>query len=246
MISERKHAKLKEFKELAVKKRLYKAPNRLEFRARQVFSGVDLQGKSLLEIGSGDGIYSIWAKLHGAKKVVALEPEVDGCDYDVKEMFNSLMKDLKIKNVTCVPETIQGFVSQDDEKFDIVLSNSSVNHLDEDACKKLERDAKAQEKYIIIFKKIRSMMKKGGMLLVLDNSNSNFFPSLHKSSPFSPNIDWQVHQAPEMWIALLLKAGFFNPKINWPSRYKFFPHIYCSRLVSYFFDSFFRIAITAK
>ena len=51
----------------------------LNHRCRQIFDHVcGLDGKTMLEIGSGEGLFSLWALANGTERAVLLEPEADG------------------------------------------------------------------------------------------------------------------------------------------------------------------------
>ena len=235
-----KHSSIKKFKKLIVNYGLYKAEKKFMFRANQVFGEIDLRNKSLLEIGCGDGVYSIWAKLSGAKHVIGLEPELDGNISGSSMIFKRLINELDLDDIECIPQTIEEF-NHNGMKFDIVLSNMSINHLDEDACMRLDTDLDAQEKYLAIFNKIKSIMNHNGKLIILDNSDKNFFKLFNRSSPFCRGVDWRKHQSPKVWVKLLKQADFSDPKISWPSRYFYLKNLYCPKLISFFLDSFFRI-----
>ena len=43
-----------------------------------LFAGVDLRGKRFLDVGAGQGLYSLYAAAQGACAVVALEPQAAG------------------------------------------------------------------------------------------------------------------------------------------------------------------------
>ncbi|MDP1853775.1 MAG: class I SAM-dependent methyltransferase [Candidatus Omnitrophota bacterium] len=234
---------INKFTALAVDNMLYKSKNKLLFRAKQVFGDIDLKDKSMLELGCGDGVYSIWAKINGAKRVIGLEPEVDGSTSGSAKIFTELINNLNLDNIDCLPQTIENF-NPNGIKFDIVLSNMSINHFDENACIKLNSNLDAQRKYLGIFNKVKSTMKPRGKFIILDNSNKNFFGIFKKRSPFCPNINWRKHQPPKVWIKLLKQAGFGEAKISWPSRYCCLLSLYCHNIISYFIDSFFRIEVT--
>jgi len=234
---------VKKFEDSLIKDGLYKSKDRLTFRTKQVFDNIDLKNKSLLEIGCGDGVYSIWARLHGAMPVVGLEPEVDGSTSGSGGTFKEIVNTLNLDNIECLPQTIEGF-NPNGVKFDIVLSNSSINHLNEDACVRLHSDLNAQKIYLEIFRKIKSIMNPKGRFIILDNSNRNFFGLFGRRSPFAPAINWKKHQPPEVWIQLLKKAGFAKPKVAWCARYKYLPEVLSRKAVSYFFNSFFRLEVS--
>ena len=50
----------------------------LNHRCKQIFQHVcGLDGKTMLEIGAGEGLFSLWAVANGVEKVILLEPEAD-------------------------------------------------------------------------------------------------------------------------------------------------------------------------
>jgi 2-polyprenyl-3-methyl-5-hydroxy-6-metoxy-1,4-benzoquinol methylase len=49
-------------------------PGNLRFFVEYVFEGVDLTGKTVLDVGAGDGRFSCYAAAAGAREVVSLEP----------------------------------------------------------------------------------------------------------------------------------------------------------------------------
>ena len=64
-----------------VKEGLYSSKSRLKFQMDMLFRGVDLKDKKVLDIGGGYGLFSLYAASRGAKKVICLEPEADGCTW---------------------------------------------------------------------------------------------------------------------------------------------------------------------
>ena len=60
------------------------------FYINSIFAGVNFENKNVLDIGSGTGIYSIYASLSGAKNVVSIEPETEGSHNDMINTFKSL------------------------------------------------------------------------------------------------------------------------------------------------------------
>jgi SAM-dependent methyltransferase len=178
-----------------------------------VFAGTDLEGKRMLDIGGGRGIYSFYAAAAGAREVVCLEPEAAGVSANVKGHFEQIRSEFPGAPVTLDTRTIQEFSSP--APFDAVLMYASVNHVDEDACIRLPKDEKAREAYKKEFARIASLLVPGGKLLISDCSSRNFFALLGMRSPVVPTIEWHKHQRPEVWARLLEESGFRSPKIRW-------------------------------
>lgn len=217
-------------------------------QCRQIFQDIDLEGKNMLEIGCGKGVYSIWASIHGARRVVGLEPLEEG-SFDssaVYSDFEKMVKALRIKNIKMLPLKIQDYKKKKNEKFDLVLSVASINHLDEDSCVNLRKNAAAREIYKGIFRDIAKQMNKGGKLIILDCSNRNFFADVGLTNPMGKSIEWFKHESPEFWAELLSECGFAKARISWPSgRYLRFLNIFNrSKWMSYFMNSFFRLEMT--
>ncbi len=182
-------------------------------RFDHVFAGTDLEGKRLLDIGGGRGLYSFYAVAAGAREAVCLEPEAAGVSAGARKCFERVRSALPGAPVTLDTRKIQEFASP--APFDVVLMYASINHIDEDACVRLPGDAKAREAYRKEFARIASLLVPGGRLLVSDCSNRNFFALLGLKSPVVPTVEWHKHQRPEVWARLLEESGFRSPRIRW-------------------------------
>jgi len=171
-----------------------------------------------LEIGCGNGLLCIWAKIHGANVVVGLEPLAQGA-YNSSQCysdFKTIVTELGLENVDVVPSRLEDYRPAK-RSFDVVLSVASINHLDEASCIELRRSETARESYVALFNHLRDLMSPGGTLIVVDASSSSFFGDLHLKNPFNPHIEWLKHQRPEIWAQLLSRCRFSNPRISWLS-----------------------------
>jgi SAM-dependent methyltransferase len=188
------------------------------FYVNYLFNGIDFRGKTMLDIGGGDGMLSFYAACAGAEKVICLEPEVDGSAAGMNAAFRRTASLLRLDQakVQLLPRRLQDYEAGDDS-FDIVLLHASINHLDEEACIQLGRDRKAQRSYEQSFEKLAALSRPGARLLVVDCARRNLFADLHITNPFVPMIEWHKHQPPKLWADLLAKAGFVNPIIRWSS-----------------------------
>ncbi|WP_143962893.1 class I SAM-dependent methyltransferase [Litoribacter populi] len=205
----------KEFYDLMIAEKLFSTKSRLQFHLDFVFEDVDFDGKSVLDIGGGKGLFSFYAAYKGASKVVCLEPESDGSSSNVVEKFNELKKQLGFKNVELRQVLLQEL--DDKESFDIILMHNSINHLDEPSCVDLLENEISQKEYLKIFEQIYALTNPGGKVIACDCSSHNFFHLLGVKNPFVPKIEWHKHQSPNIWSQLLGFAGFKNPVIRWSS-----------------------------
>jgi SAM-dependent methyltransferase len=179
----------------------------------RLFEGVPLEGRSLLDVGGGSGLVSFYAALRGAE-VVCLEPAAAGSNPAMDDAFdlleNSLGNDAPIR---LERQALQELRSE--RRFDIILLHNSVNHLDEDACRRLRRDPAAWEVYVQLFRLLRDMTQTGGELIIADCARLNLFGMLHVRNPFAPAIVWPLHQQPETWAELAQQAGYASPRVRW-------------------------------
>lgn len=199
-----------------IREGLYPSKGNLKFHMDMVFGGIDLKNKRVLDIGGGFGLYSFYAACSGARKVVCLEPEAEGSSLGVTDRFHKLNGLLRRGNVALKPVTLQAFKFEG-KLYDIILLHNSINHLDETACINLQKSSNSKGVYREIFSKIYSLSNKGAKLIICDCSRYNFFASLKIRNPFAPSIGWHKHQEPEIWVKLLVEAGFVDPKIKWTS-----------------------------
>jgi len=209
----------------------------------QLFPQYDFTGKTMLEIGAGSGTYSLWASVMGAKEVIALEPSKSGSDEtSCVHTFRSLVKRLELTNITILEQTLQEYASTPD-RFDMILSHYSINHLQEEYCVMLREDPPARGYYIDLFKKLSALVKPGGSVIIVDCTNRSFYSDIGFVNPFSPTIEWFKHYPPSVWIELMRDAGFHSPRVTWiyDNRLMHAGAMLKNRLAAYFYTSMFRI-----
>ena len=213
--------RIEQFLDTIIEENLFKAKffsskEKLRFNLENLFMGIDLIGKRVLDIGSGLGLHSFYAGCKGAGSVICLEPAIAGSSEFAIEKFQMLQDRLGLKQVTLQTITFQEF-KPEGELFDLVLSHYSINHLDESACITLRENKESQKKYKEIAIKLNSIMKSGAIIIVCDCSSQNFYSHLGIKNPFAPTITWHLHHPPQVWVNILASAGFADPKINWTS-----------------------------
>ena len=230
--------------EYAKTKGLYPKPARLKFYLEQyLFKGIDFSNKVVLDIGGGSGLFSFFCALNGARKVVILEPEFDGSSVGMRNKFLNLKNNFpEVDNIEMIDEVLQDYFTQ--TRFDFVIMHNSINHLNEEACITLKKNTESLNLYKELFDKLYFLMKEDGVLLISDCSNINFYSSIGLKNPIAPNIEWHKHQAPKVWINLLISVGFNWESTQWASPNflrRFGRVIFGNPIMSYFTTSDFLI-----
>jgi len=179
-----------------------------------LFRNVDIQGSTVLDVGSGSGLFSYFAAWMGAAAVVSLEPEAAGSTSNVIRDYPRVISSLGLNNIELLAIPIQEYDPHGDQ-FDIVLLHDSINHLEESACIQLRRSRGARIKYERIFDRLQVMTRSGGTLIIVDCSPYNLFSSVRLKNPFSPTIEWHKHQPPGVWVKMLRSHGFIRPSVHW-------------------------------
>lgn len=133
---------------------------------RSRLHGVPLVGARVLDIGRGSGKYSFYMAAAGAREVVYLEPELARSSEGMITSFEETKRQLNLPNVHLVISTFQEY--ETDQPFDILFSNASINHLDEEACIHLKYSQQAQAVYRALFNKMHNMLRPGGYLIIYD------------------------------------------------------------------------------
>ena len=196
-----------------------------------------------LDIGCGTGSHTLWAAAHGAKLATGMEPALAGSRHQqVLAVLRQAASDLGFDNVDTTDTTLQE--ASLPNLYDIVLVRHAINHLAEDACCVLHESEAAREEYRRIFRKLRSLMSPGGVVVFTDVARRNLLGDLGLRHPLIPAIQWYKHQSPYLWAALLKDAGFVDVRVSWLS-----PGVYLqagwplrNRVMAYLTRSEFRIA----
>ncbi len=195
---------------------IYPNAGNLRYYVRYLFSGVSLQGRRVLDIGAGVGLFGFYAASAGAARVVCLEPEAAGSTRGVRAVFDEVARALDLTNATMQSHTLQDFDAAG-EQFDVVFLHNAINHLAEDSCVRLHRDEEARQIYREIFSKLSALTADGGTIIAADCARRNFFGDLGLRNPVASSIEWHKHQSPRLWAAMLADAGFSRPVIRWTS-----------------------------
>ena len=190
---------------------------RLKFYLHYLFQDMSFDGRSMLDIGGGFGLFSLYGACMGAKPVICLEPELAGSSQGAQHKLRQLCDSLPAQiNITAKPVTFEQF-EPGNQTFDIILLHNTINHLDEEACINLRHSDAARKRYYTIFQKLSELAAPGGKLIIADCSRHNFWHQINLRSPLAPTIEWHKHQSPDYWSRLLRGFGFVNPQIRWLS-----------------------------
>ncbi len=237
----------KEFRRLVAVAGNPQTPERTAYFCERFFRGVSPAGKTLLEIGAGNGIVSAYALLRGARRVVALEPEAAGSTVGSSSLVRQLTDELGRNRFTFLPSTLQQY-NPVGAQFDLILLHDSINHLDESACEIAHRSNGARRTYLRLFKTIAALLTPGGQVLICDCTRHNLFGLFRLRNPILPFIDWRKHQSPRFWAGLLREVGLRTQRVDW---YTFYSLRHLGQLAenpvtAFFLNSKFRLIAQQK
>jgi len=192
---------------------LYPLPDSWNHAIARQFAELDLVGARVLDIGGGSGAVSFWCAIQGAH-VTCLEPLALGSNEDMDATFQRFSSDVKTDfGVDLIRQTFQEYANTGE--FDVVVMSNSINHLDELSCETLRESAESRTRYLSLLVKASDLMVPGGALVVSDCARKNLFGHLGIRNPFSPDIEWHIHQQPHVWMSLLQEAGFSETRAHW-------------------------------
>lgn len=191
-------------------------------RIEHFLGGVDLEGKSVLEIGSGRGLLALYSALCGARRVVSLEPELEGASLDVFATQQGRIRELQLP-VELLREDFNRW-DPAGERFDVLISVSNINHLHESPHHALaHRDTYVN--YLRIARRMHGMMAPGGVAIIEDSGRYGFFlqgRSLGIRRPWKlkrRSTNWRIHQTAATWRRIFLDSGFSRVDIDYPLPY---------------------------
>jgi len=222
----------------------YATGARYRMRGSFLFDGIPLAGAHVLDVGCGRGAWSMWAALHGAQRVVGIEPGADGSS---QGSLDALRRSIGILGIEKQVEARSEFLHKlrrPDVPYDVVVMHNVINHVDEEAVIVLHQDREAWRKYVTLLQDLRSRMRVGCWLIVADCARDNLWPRLGLTSPFVPTIEWHKHQNPDTWIEVFSQAGFRKVDLRW-SPLQPFPRLTANWLVQYLTCSHFVLRFQA-
>jgi SAM-dependent methyltransferase len=194
----------------------YGSGDRMEKYLKRLFSFETLSpASSVLDIGGGDGAIAHYLAHYGLS-VDVIDPYADG------EVGGAPIFFERLQNELCLPGKVsltKAFVQEFEpsHRYDLVISHNSINHLDETSVRDLQKNTKSAERYRRLFTSISELLKPGGVFLISDCARRNLFGDLHLTNPFARSIEFELHQNPRIWRALLNSTGFVCEGWMWNS-----------------------------
>jgi len=195
-----------------------------KYGLRRIFSGITFEGKRVLDVGSGRGLMSIYATLNGAHSVVSMEPELAGSQNTVVQIQRDRIANLGLNNIDIVCDDFNTWAPPD-ERFDILLSFASINHIYESP-KHALRHSETYQKYLRIVCKMYDLLNDKGTAIITDACRYAFFSWMKAVGIRRPwrwrksSINWRLHQNPRVWRQLFLEGGFNRVEIEYPVPYR--------------------------
>lgn len=192
----------------------FKDPRRYESSSRFLLGETPLDGKRVLDVGAGAGALSAWAAVHGASRVVALEPELDGSTRGSATEFEAVIADFGLGDrIELRRETLAELTAP--RPFDLAILSGVINHLNEAAVVRLHEDPGAFAEYVAVLKQLRSFLRPGALVIVTDVGRKSIWNTIGRQGPWTRDIEWHKHQQPRTWIAVFRAAGFEVHDLRW-------------------------------
>ena len=186
----------------------------------QMFEGVPLEGRQVLEIGSGTGLLSIYLALHGAH-VTSLEPELVGSTSGVIAKQRKRCQELGLDRVEVVAADFNTWDT--DAQFDVIVCRSAINHLYASDRHAL-RHPPTFEAYLAVAAHVRRLLRPNGTFIATDACRYNFwlFVSRWIKQPWNSKrtgVNWRHHQNAPTWRRIFERAGF-TTRVTYPVPYR--------------------------
>jgi cyclopropane fatty-acyl-phospholipid synthase-like methyltransferase len=178
--------------------------------AEEQFRGIDLCGKSILEIGCGKGLISLWlALVKDVQDIVAIdEYEGVGEDKDNYRFFEEVIENNGL-NIELIKMDFWNNNFKSDS-FDIIVTNYALHHMVRTG-KYIASDGLTREQWIALFSEIRRILKKQGVMILKEVTRFNLWRFLPLRFRF---MDWEIHPTKKEFIYVIEEAGFENISVR--------------------------------
>jgi len=203
----------------AVAERITRRPyQRVKFRYDYFLGGVDVRGKDVVDIGAGGGLLSAYLAVRGARRVVAVEPEMAGSLAGWTSDLQKLVSELGLEDRVLVVAADFVTAPLEDSSFDVAVCQSAINHIRE-VSDDIRVSGPAREAQRLVIRRMGEVLRPGGALIASDYARANLWGRLGRWGHWSPfaqtTIEWDKHQDPDAWGSLMLEEGFSAYTVRW-------------------------------
>jgi len=182
-----------------------------------IYSNVDFQGKTIADVGGGNGIASFYALSADPQcQCWIVDPIIEGSNLAMMDQYALMAEKTDATRVHFHKDFIETL--EDPQQFDIVLMHNSINHIGEDIIEEAKSNDGRYLEFIGRLKPIIDRVVQGGTIIVSDCGTENFWDKIGLRSPFAPTIEWNLHGEPEFWQKMLESVGCAHVKTGWTSR----------------------------
>jgi SAM-dependent methyltransferase len=110
--------------------------------------------------------------------------------------------------------------------FDRIAMLAVINHLDERSARVLDVSPEARAAYRGVLRPLVDWLRPGGQLVASDASRHHAFEPLVRMGllhghPLHPRMEWDKHQPPGVWKALLRDVGFVEVRHHWATNHRY-------------------------
>jgi len=212
---------------------------RLRYHAGRLLDDSAVEDKTILDIGCGRGAFSIFFALSGARSVTGIDPAGPGGTDDALNTLSDRIRALELTNCQFIPAPFESGAFESCS-FDLLFLRYVINHLHEIEGDLL-KNGRAREIYRRYFGEMFRIARPGARVIISDTSCVNAFAPLVKLGLRHPvaglaEIEWETHQRPKTWIALMHESGFEFVSRSWyvPAPLRRLGWLFDNTLINYF------------
>ena len=186
------------------------------YHAEEQFREIDIKGKTVLDIGCGNGLLSLWlALVKDAGNIVAID-EYEGIGEDRKN-FNAFKKVIE-ENSISIDLTKLDFLKNNfgSASFDMVVANYTLHHIVRTE-KYIHNDTETRNQWIHLFSEIKRILKKDGVLILKEVTRFSLWRFLPLRFRY---MDWEIHPTMKEFKYVMQEEGFKNITVRNVVNYK--------------------------
>ncbi|HYG70004.1 MAG TPA: hypothetical protein VD838_20180, partial [Anaeromyxobacteraceae bacterium] len=147
---------------------------------QDLFSGVELRDRRVVDVGGGNGFVAFYAAAMGAREALVLDPALARAGA-ARATFERLRAELPGLPVTADPRRLEE--AGPGGRHDALVLHDAIGELDVPACRSLLHDPGARETYRALFARLRALARDGATLVVYDRTPANLYPLVRAPHP---------------------------------------------------------------